>query len=288
MHIILPADRDAFVSAMDTITAWEIAVLSWDYRNDPLYVDFWDNASYDFSLGYSQDKSRWTLSAVSWYRKECDDGKIDRSTCTAVLVDPPHVREESILMILFRIFNEIRKTGQISVQKIDEIVGSVRFKEYLPAGSYLPELPENWLHLPVELDVGFSLCEEACLYSSIFKEYRRDSFRDVLKMLCGPRHSGIMIHHNLVVRDAIPFLGWDVDWPLSRQGKESPYKRKKVQGVLPWDYQPDQTLLSAYQSAQSYYDQPVVRLKVGGRNQREAISNWHRCAKALRKLKPQK
>jgi len=98
-----------------------------------------------------------------------------------------------------------------------------------------------------------------------------------------------------MVRDAIPFLGWDVDWPLSRQGKEPPYRRKKVQGVLPWDYQPDQTLLSVRQSARRcsrygipYYDEPVVRLKVGGRNEEEVISNWHQCAKALRKLRPQK
>ncbi len=32
-----------------------------------------------------------------------------------------------------------------------------------------------------------------------------------------------------------------------------------------------------------YFGEPIVRLRVGGRTQEEAISNWHRCAKTLRK-----
>ncbi len=296
MHIILSTDRYKFTKAIGNITSWDMQVMSCDHRDDPAYSDYW-GVEYDFVLGCSEDKSSWGLAALPWGRDESFDGNAEtlRSACTAILVDPPSVREDSILMILFRVFNEVRRTGRISVQQTDEILASVPFREYLPARSYLPELPESWLSLPVELCVGFSLSEGACLYASIFKEYSRASLKDALEMLCSPRIDGIMIQYDLVVRDVIPFLAWDVDWPLSRRGKEAPCKREKVQGVLPWEYHADQTVLSVYQwlpirniwAGIPYYGEPVVRLKVGGRSQQEAISNWHRCAKALRKLRPQ-
>ena len=63
--------------------------------------------------------------------------------------------------------------------------------------------------------------------------------------------------------------------------------------MLPWKTETDQSLLSIYQhvpgagfwGAPSYYGKPVVRLRVGGRSQEEAISNWYQCARSLRTMK---
>jgi hypothetical protein len=115
----------------------------------------------------------------------------------------------------------------------------------------------------------------------------------VLRVICGPRHDGILITYTLAAREVIPLLNWDIDWPLTRRGTAAPERRGKVQGDLPWETETDQSLFSIYQhvpsmgfwGAPSYYGKPVVRLRVGGRSQEEAISNWYQCARALRTMK---
>ena len=299
MHIILSTDIN-FIREINAITSWELTFEPMGLKDNSLYPEYPEglHREYDyFYIGSSNDKTKWVLAALPWNLNEKDESTsavIKASHCSAILVDPPLVREESIRKILFNIFLEIRKNKYISTKRIDEILNSVPFNEYLPAQSYLPELPEIWRQLPAELCVDFMLSDDACLYESIWEEYSRDSLKDALKVVCGPRDDGLLIGYQLVVRDVIPFLAWDVDWPLSRRGKRPPYKREKVQGVFPWEYHADQTILSVYQEVQSrslwtevpYYGKPVVKLRVGGRNQQEAISNWHQCAKVLRPLKP--
>ncbi len=109
--------------------------------------------------------------------------------------------------------DEINKSGWISDKTINEILGAVIFKEHLSARQYLPELPEAWLDLPVELCAGFELSENACLYPAVFEEYSRDTLEEAMRVLYAPRQEGLLAGYSLVVRDVIPFLARDVDWP---------------------------------------------------------------------------
>jgi hypothetical protein len=291
MHIILSTDKAEFVKTIEKINQWNLALLPWVDYDAPLYSDYRSKGC-EFWLGSSPDHKEWALAANPLDRDL--DNEFLQSTCTAILVDPPKVQEDVIFKILFLIGNDIKKAHWITENRIQEIFNTVPFTQYLCAETYLPELPKEWLHLPVELSVDFDMSEGACVTPWLFREYRRNSLKEVLEVSYGPRHDGLLIFYHLVVREVIPLLAWDVDWPLSRRGKDAPYKREKVQGALPWEYHPDQSILTIYQwlpirswkMAPPYFGQPVVRLRVGGRTREEAVVNWHQCARALRKLKP--
>lgn len=193
---------------------------------------------------------------------------------------------------MFLVFYEKKDTGKISKDRIEEIFRLVPFKEYLLAEKHLPEIPDIWRNLPVELCLDFELSNNACISHLTFREFSRDSLKDALKVVCGPRQDGILIRYLLEVRGAVPMLGWDVDWPLARRGKNPPERREKVQGPAPWDYEANSVILLLYQHmegigmwpyAPPFFGEPIVRLRVGGRTREEAVSNWYKCAKALRK-----
>ena len=80
-----------------------------------------------------------------------------------------------------------------------------------------------------------------------FNEYSHDCVEDVLRVVCGPRHDGILTTYTLAAHEVITLLNWDVDWPLTRRGTTAPEQREKVQGMLPWETEADQSLLSIYQ-----------------------------------------
>lgn len=159
----------------------------------------------------------------------------------------------------------------------------------------MPEAPKEWLDLPAEILVDVDLSELTSVTGRSVQEFARDNLTDVLRVVSSPRQAGILFAYCLAAREVIPLLGWNVDWPLSRRGQRQPVKRTTVQGVVPWESHPDSSLLSIYQSvpyvgsasAPSYYTEPTVRLRVGGRTAKEAIKNWHQCAQALRRLKRQ-
>jgi len=157
----------------------------------------------------------------------------------------------------------------------------------------LPEAPREWHDLPVELYVSFDLSDVGCLTQGLFDDYQRDNVEDALKVLFDKRVDCILIGYGLAVRGAIPFVGWDVDWPLSRRSIDAPRRREKVQGDYPTELKSSSVLLYVYQYMPSYnfactppaYGEPSVRLQIAGRTSEEAIANYHKCAKALRRIK---
>ena len=107
---------------------------------------------------------------------------------------------------------------------------------------------------------------------------------------------GMSIRNNtfwpgLMVSRATHFV--HVDRGAVGRGKGGRERRGQVKGRLAWESEADQSLLSIYQNvsgtglwgAPPDYGKPVVRLRVGGRNQEEAISNWYQCARVLRTMK---
>jgi len=296
MYIVPHTDTVEFEKRMEDIDSWDLMILPDRDHGTPIHT-IWQSAYADFYLGSSQDNKEWTLAMIPWGESGDDDGSrsIPLSSCRAVLVDPTKPQQDDVIFkILLLVYDALKTSPRISMEKMQEIITSVPFTKYYAAGTYLPDLPEDWRNLPVELCVTIELSDEACFTPDLLREFRRATFTDALAVLYGPRVEGITIGYKLVVQDVIPFLPWDVDWPLSRRGNDVPYKRSKLEGTLPWKEYPDQALLTVYQYLPSksiwrfgplFYGQPSVRLSVGGRSQEAAVSNWHRCAKALRKIK---
>ena len=284
MRVLLPVQHDDFLEALNQVESWNLVVPSYNLpdRDSCFGWDFW--------LGSSRNGKTWILSVVPF--DDYDDFDPAESAITALL-DPPRQNEDTIAETLFRIYITGKTVDRLSADTIDEILADVQFPEYLPVENYLPEAPKDWLQLPTELVVGFTISECACITRGLFEQYKRDSLEDALRVICGPRHDGVLITYTLAAREVIPLLNWDVDWPLTRRGTAAPERREKVQGMLLWETEADQSLLSIYQlvsdtgfwGAPSYYGKPVVRLRVGGRSQEEAISNWYQCARALRTMK---
>ena len=247
---------------------------------------------FDHFIGSSGSGKIWALAVVEISFVN-DDGFCPDEATVAILIDPPKRHSETIAEILLRVYSE--KDKSLSKKKIEKISGAVKFPEYQAVKEYLPQAPKSWLDLPAEIIVRFSLSEHACVGDSTFEEYSRNTLTDVLKVLFGPRHGGLLIHYSLIVREVTPLVKFDVDWPLLRRGKDVPFPRGKIQGDFPWDEVSDDTLISIYQyipdvyygwmPAPPYYGDPVVRLRVGGRSEGEAIANWKMCATALRKIK---
>ena len=241
--------------------------------------DVWGLAVYDQSSPGTQRTHTWTGLAAT-------------PVTVALLVDPPKRDPRTIALLLLQVHVETAKAGDHR-PAIERILAEAKFPDYLSVADFLPEAPKDWLPLPAELMVGFQLSEHACIGEQEFQEYRRNSLVDAIRVVCGRRHDGLLIGYNLVAREVVPLLRWNIDGPLSRRGQDKPTERTAVQGDVPWEQHADSTLLSVYQYmpirgfalAPPYSGKPVVRLRVGGLTPEAAIENWERCAKQLRLLR---
>lgn len=244
---------------------------------------------HDYWLGSSSDGQTWFLAVIEW-----ESGGICPDDVVVALTHPPKQNTKSIGEILIRVYSASIRQDRLTSTQIRELADSVEFPEYPQVRHLFPEAPYEWRDLPCELTVGFTLSEGACVTDATFAEYRRDSIVDALQVVCEPRHDGILIHYALQARDVIPFVVWDVDWPLLRRGKEKPYERKKVQRTVPWEAEADTTLFEIYQHLSisgvwqigpPYFGEPKARLRVGGRTPDTAMINWNLCASAIRKIR---
>ncbi len=209
------------------------------------------------------------------------------------LLNPPIRDSDIISNILVQVHFAKLDDESFSVETINGIVKNNPFSKHKLVKSYFPYAPNEWADLPVELEVNIALSEGAGLYHGIFEEFKRDTLREAMSVVCGSRFDGLLIGYTLQVRNVVPFLGWNVDWALARQGKEKPYRRERVQGNLPFEDKPDVGLFTIYQNVKRvapyyslhYFDEPTIRLTVGGANSDQAVFNWQSCARYFRTLK---
>lgn len=284
MKIFDPQSLVQSISVMQEIDELEFFVVE-DHPDELLETTFW--------LGSSKDCKLWAMFVNKTPFEEEDNTRIAPQKIVAWLTDPPENNSKVIGNILFDTYTKLLKGKKLNAQLIQKIIKSHPFPEYQKVLEFLPEAPKDWLELPVEITVEFELSEGACLYKAIWEEYQRDSFKDVVATLFGPRLDGLLLGYSLRVRGLIPLMPYEIDWPLARRGKETPYKRSKVQGEVPWKEEANTALLVLYQSlpssgffcAPSYFAKPTVRLCVAGSDAENAITNWYRIAKILRKLK---
>ena len=274
-------------------------ICEWRYASVPWGIEAPEScfAEHQHWLGSSRDGRVWAL-AVSFDAFKQDSPKLGSTVgkipleIIAFLLDPPKRDVDTITKILLRT-HMASVDNQVNPTLIDKIVRAVPFPQWCEVASYLPQAPNDWLELPAELLVNFQLSEGGAVGESTFKEYARDSLKDALQVVCGPRVWNILIGYTLAAREVTPLLVWEVDWPLSRRGDSPPTKRGKVQGDLPWESHTDTSLLGIYQYLPKNpnelgphpYHHPIVRLRVGGRTSEEATVNWHQCARELRRLK---
>jgi len=175
-----------------------------------LHLDFW--------LGSSNDCQTWALFAVD-KNYEIANQEISPSDLVAWLTAPPKDNSDTIGAILAHVHFAILQGKLLDDSLIHSIIALHPFPSYLTVAHYLPEGPEEWLPLPAEIMVSFELSEGACLYPSIFEEYKRDSFKDVIATLFSPRIDGNTLSYSLLIRKVVPLESYEVDWPLARRGK---------------------------------------------------------------------
>lgn len=286
MKFVLPDDHEFEGLLREQLDSCRLAAAaSWVAKAD-------NCIEHEHFVGSSRDGRVWALALTRKDRLHDDSSELRPDEIVAFLVDPPKRQFDAIAEALFRVHIACSANLPLRIEAREDILCAVQFQGYKRVSTFLPEAPADWLELPAELCVSFELSEGAAVGESKFREYSRDSLEEALRVLLRGRQWGILIAYTLAVREVVPFIPWEVDWPLARKGETVPSKRERTQGVLPWESENDPSLLSIYQSVRRIgmgtphcFDEPVLRLRAGGRTPEEAESNWHRCAKALRGLK---
>jgi len=272
-HLTIASD------VLSEVTDWELVIPP----DSSGYAHAYKKA---FWLGGSDDGKYYFLAAAKDELVPLRD--------SVLAITEPLSRECSYLTeVMFRALAVTQRAGALSDKAAADILSRVSLPSYQMGGEFSPDLPKQWLSLPCELVVGFTLSEGAHVSRATFKEYRRDALREALEVVKGKRHDGILLRYLLHTRGVVPFLFWDLDAPLARRGQQLPQKREKVQVSVPWEAEADATLLEIYQHLPSrgiwsvgppYFGEPRVRLRVGGRTEEEAIANWEKCARTLRRI----
>jgi hypothetical protein len=288
-----PLSQAHLVRAEREIEDWTVLIEPWGIEL-PHQCGTW----HDHYLGSSRNGGLWAL----W----CEDTRPHSESRSReaegprpeeiefLLIDPPVQDRETISELLLRLHLacEEAKEATLCPSQVDAIASSVEFPSYRTVATYLPDAPESWLELSVRLVHAFDLSEHVSISKPDWDAYQRDSLEAALQVVLADREGGILVAYSLVATDVIPLMAWSVDWPLSRRGKNSPTRRGSIQGVLPWETEPDCGLLTLYQRvplvgslAPNYFGDPTARLMVGGRTPEEAVENWERCASAFRRMK---
>jgi hypothetical protein len=287
---IANSSDDSVLNLREQLTDWCYAVIPGEKPEACLL-------EHDHWLGSSRDGSVWGLAIDFEPSREGypePDPHSDKAPdkFDAFLLDPPKRQEDVIQEILFRV-HVASLAGPPNAKAIEKIIAAVPFREFRRVEEFLPEAPKDWLDLPAELVLGVNISEHVSIPGNFWEQFRRETLRDAVEVVCSPRISGFALNYTLAAREVIPLLRWDLSWPLSRRGKRRPEKREAVQGSVPWEHHADTSLLTIYQSvpgggefgAPDYFSEPTIRLQVGGRTSDQAITGWHQCAKPLRKIR---
>jgi len=286
MRIILgqqcqPAE---FFHYMAMIEEWVCLIRPLGNKRNELALGDSDN----LWLGYSRREKICVLKIITDERPDTSD----ESSVFAFLIDPPQHNAPATSEILLRARKACVEDVNISEESLQIIVDSVPFPEYQKAGEILPGLPSEWAALPAKINVSFKCSDNCSVIPSMYDYFDRASFIEVLKIVNGERHDGVLLHYSLVSCEAAPLLRWDMDCSLARLYKETYKNREKTSSGDSWEIPADQSLLTLYQflpgvgfsGAPPYYGKPTVRLKVGGLTKEAANTNWRTCATLLRAI----
>lgn len=163
-----------------------------------------------------------------------------------------------------------------------------------------PGFPVEWYGWPLEVGIGFTLYDNLCVDSALFKEYSVTTIEDGARVLYNPENAFWMwpIYQLKTIAGVAPAFRWNLTRPLWRRtGDEWLERRGAVPGPsgAPWDFIADDTLLEIrYTGTRSSYDwvyliegiptRRAAMLQVGARTPEEADRTWEQCAKIFRRI----
>lgn len=272
---------------LNLIDDWKYLILPRSIARENLFFTG-ENHLDDLWFGVSSRESVYALKIAPADKFEQNH----ESSVFAILIDPPRRNKDALKEMLLRARAAYVENRKISDESLKTILETYEYPTYSRAGELLSGLPDEWLDLPVEIELSVQLSENAGINQNIYDDHKCDSIQEVLEQIYSPRIDGFLLVYTVIVQDVTPFLFWDVDWPIARSGKTTPTLREKVSRGVPWEKESDQALFTIYQhlpwnssSAPPYYGEPTIRLRVGGATNEKAVINWQKCAKALRKMR---
>ncbi|MFC2993365.1 hypothetical protein [Halomonas tibetensis] len=231
---------------------------------------------YHFFLGWSADHGFWVLWAVP-----TDDaiGRPRPEHLVAWLTNPPEKNLQAITDGLIELFRKGRKQLWVTADDIQATLESLDFS--IPTvETLLPGAPERWHPLPSRFHNRFRLSEGHCVYRELFLEFERPDAVSIMATLAEGRHDGILLIYTLLTENVVPMEPYEVDWPLLRRGQNPPQAKAGEDA---------QRLCCLYQHVERRIgygvpalDPAVIRLRVAGRTQDDAIKNWYAIARPLR------
>lgn len=158
----------------------------------------------------------------------------------------------------------------------------------------LPEAPEEWKRWPVFVSVGFTLYEGFSLSHGLFKEYKKNTMYDAaVKLFEDEKKDYIFPAYGITTEGVTPCFEWYVSWPLQRRGSfDKIIYRENICGAEGWAHSYENTLAKFYLlpttfsfSTCTYVPSPgILMLDVGGRTKEQAVENWYKLARPLRRI----
>jgi hypothetical protein len=173
------------------------------------------------------------------------------------------------------------------------IAGGIK-NETRPGGEILlPECPEAWKEWLVSIRVDFTFIDGFSIYEDMFKEdYRPTLYQSAVLLFQEEAEDCVFPSYGVFTVDVVPAFEWWVSWPLQRRGTmDGIFRRGKICGAEGWGARYNHTLLRLYlmpkysDTAWCYIpSKGQLRLDVGGRTKEQAIENWYRVARPLRRI----
>ena len=173
------------------------------------------------------------------------------------------------------------------------IVGGVKNETRSGGEILLPECPDEWKEWLASIGVGFTLVDGFSINEDMFKEYYRPTlYQSAVLLFQEEANDCVFPSYGVFAVDVVPAFEWWVSWPLQRRGTmDGILRRGKACGAEGWEARDKYTLLRLYMmpkysnTAWCYIpSKGQLRLDVGGRTKEQAIENWYRIARPLRRI----
>ena len=173
------------------------------------------------------------------------------------------------------------------------IVGGVR-NETRPGGEILlPECPDAWKKWLISIRVDFTYINGFLIFADMFKEYYKSTlYQSAVFLFQREDEDCIFPSYGVFTVDVVPAFEWWVSWPLQRRGTMDGISRRgDACGAEGWEARYKYTLVRLYLMPK--YSQTAwcrisskgqLRLDVGGRTKEQAIDNWYKVARPLRRI----
>lgn len=149
-----------------------------------------------------------------------------------------------------------------------------------PLPDYFPAALQG---LPLRALVALTLTEHNGVNRGFYEKFAVDSVEQAMLRLLQFR--GEYLVYRFVMSGANPVFSRDANWPLFRGGHARVATPRQLQSrVAPWDLVSDRTMFEIRNDPVTISTSRMF-LRVGGRDDADALLRWEDLAKALRRLR---